>query len=290
MSILLPALMSLMMFTMGLTISKVDFLRILAMPKVVFLGLACQLLMLPALGLVVVSLFSMSPELSLGFLVICACPGGVLSNYVAFKAHGNVALSISLTLFSSIVTVFSIPLVVSFSQGFLGISETAISLPLLETMFTIAKITLLPIALGMLVRHKFSTVVGKLGRVLSSFCSIVLVVYILYLWFVQQDAIISAAGEVGLPIMVLVVSASSIVYLMSGFLNVSRRDRTTLVIETGIQNSALAFTVTAVLMNNLVYAIPTIFYSVAMFIPALILIFTGRTLNSAAASTEINTC
>jgi BASS family bile acid:Na+ symporter len=282
--------MSLMMFTMGLTISKINFLRILAMPKVVLLGLSCQLLMLPALGLVIVSVFAMSPELSLGFLVICACPGGVLSNYVAFKAHGNVALSISLTLFSSIVTVFSIPLIVSFAQDFLGISKTVISLPLLETMFTIAKITLLPIALGMLVKHKFSAVVDKLGRVLSSFCSIVLVLYILYLWVLQKDSIVSAAGEIGLPVMVLVVSASSIVYLLSSFLKVSRRDRATLVIETGIQNSALAFTVTAVLMNNLVYAIPTVFYSVAMFIPALILIFTGRKHNTATASPGINAC
>ncbi len=286
MSNLLPALMSLMMFTMGLTIAKADFLRILAMPKIIVVGLLCQLIMLPILGLVIAMGFSMSPELSMGFLATCVCPGGVLSNYVAYKAKGNVALSISLTLLSSIVTVFSIPLLLNYAQDLLGISKTVISLPLLATMFAIAKITLLPIALGMFVNYKFSSVVDKLSRVLSSFCSLMLVVYILYLWFLQKSAIVAAASEVGLPVLVLVVCAALIVYLLCKAMKIGGQDKTTLIIETSIQNSALAFTVTAVLMNNPVFAIPTVFYSVAMFIPALILIFTGRRLDYASDVTE----
>ncbi|MEH6592993.1 MAG: hypothetical protein V7746_22175, partial [Halioglobus sp.] len=189
----------------------------------------------------------------------------------------------SLTLFSSIVTVFSIPLLLNYAQDLLGISKTVISLPLLDTMFAIAKITLLPIALGMFVKFKFSTVVDRLSRVLSSFCSIMLVVYILYLWFLQKSAILAAASEVGLPVLVLVVCASLIVYTLCRLMKVDGQDKTTLIIETGIQNSALAFTVTAVLMNNPVFAIPTVFYSVAMFIPALFLIFLGRRVGTVSA-------
>lgn len=276
MSILLPILLALMMFTMGLAVSKQDFLRILRIPQLIAFGLLLQLLLLPAIGFVVLYLFALPAELALGFIAICACPGGVLSNYVAFKARGNVALSVSLTLFSSVITVFTIPVLMNLAQVCFDIEKSALNLPLLQTMLSIAKITLLPVALGMLLRAFREAVADSIAPYLNRFCSTALIGYIVYLWFQQREPIVAAAQEIGLAVGVLVSTVALLVVFLCNLLNIAAKERRTLVIETSIQNSALAFTVTAVLMQNPVYAIPTVFYSVAMFFPALVLIFLAR--------------
>ncbi|WP_157976667.1 bile acid:sodium symporter family protein [Parahaliea mediterranea] len=276
MSVLLPLLLGLMMFTMGLTVTPNDLRRILVTPLPILLGLSCQLLLLPLLGFAIAQMFAMSPALQMGFIAICACPGGVLSNYIAFKARGTVALSVSLTLISSLVTVFTIPLILNIAQGMIGLDRTAIALPLVDTMLSVGRITVLPIAAGMLLRQHFPTVSLKLSQLLGRFCSLALVAYILYLWLSQREAILAAAQEVGAAVVVLVLLVSVLVYVVCRILRIDSQDRATLIIETSIQNSALAFTVTAVLMNNTLYAIPTVFYSVAMFLPAVVLIYLGR--------------
>jgi BASS family bile acid:Na+ symporter len=273
MSVLLPLLLALMMFTMGLAVTRQDFGRILRMPQLILFGLLCQLLLLPATGFLIARAFTLTPELAIGFIAICACPGGVLSNYVAFKAQGNVALSVSLTLFSSVITVFSIPLFMNLAQSWLDISQSAFSLPLIDTMVSIAKITLLPIALGMALRSFKENLADSLAPYLNRFCSLALIGYILYLWFQQRDSIMAAAQKIGLAVTALVCVVAVLVYVLSSLLKIAAQERRTLVIETSIQNSALAFTVTAVLMKNPVYAIPTVFYSVAMFLPAVALIY-----------------
>ena len=285
MALLLPALLSLMMFTMGLSILKEDVQRVSSMPRIIIYGLSCQLMVLPVFGFLVASASGMTPELKVGFIAICACPGGVLSNYIAFKARGSVALSVSLTLFSSIITVFTIPFILNFAQIWVGVDRTSISLPLGQTMLTVAKMTVLPIALGVVVHYRFPTAAGRMIAFLSPFCSVSLASYILYLWFQQKSAIVAAAADVGLAVLALMALISTFVYLTSRLLKIHREYRTTLIIETTIQNSALAFTITAVLMNNAAYAVPTVFYSVAMFLPALLLIFIGRKTAAVVAGT-----
>lgn len=276
MSTFLPMLMALMMFTMGLSLVKQDLTRIVQAPKPIIIGLLCQLTLLPVIGFFVASSFQLEPHLLIGFMILCACPGGIMSNYISFTAKGDMALSISLTLVSSIICVFSIPIIINLTQAAIGSTPDQIKLPLLDTMSTIAWLTLVPIAVGMLVKHRFPQLGKKLCERLTTVCSLLLISYVLYLWYLQYDAITAAFSTVGLPVLLLILLTSSAAWAIGLFSRLGYSQRVTLVIETSIQNSALAFTVSAVIMNAPQYAIPTVFYTVAMFIPAIILIVAGR--------------
>ena len=105
------------------------------------------------LGFLLAQVFPLSPELAIGVMILAACPGGPTSNSIVYLIRGNVALSISLTAISSLVTVFTIPLIVNFAtQQFAG-TAVALELPFGTTVVQIAAITIVPVALGMTVYH-----------------------------------------------------------------------------------------------------------------------------------------
>ena len=276
MSTFLPVLMALMMFTMGLSLIKQDLLRIVEAPKPIIVGLLCQLTLLPVIGFFVATAFQLEHHLLLGFMILCACPGGIMSNYISFTAKGDMALSISLTLVSSIICVFSIPIIINLTQAAIGGTPDDIKLPLVDTMSTIAWLTLAPITAGMVVKHRFPQLGKKLCERLTAVCSLLLISYVLYLWYLQYEAITASFSTIGLPVLLLIFATSSIAWAIGLLSRLGYSQRVTLVIETSIQNSALAFTVSVVIMNAPQYSIPTVFYTVAMFIPALILIVVGR--------------
>lgn len=280
MAVYLPYLMALMMFTMGLNLSLDNFKAISEKPISIFIGSLCQLILLPILAIIIIQIFNLKPDIAMGIAILCACPGGVLSNYLSFIAKGDMALSISLTIISSLVCLFSIPLIVNGIQFFLQIPSNEIQLPILATIKKLGLITLLPIVTGLLLNH-FLTINKKISQLLSISCTVLLITYILYLWFIQKETILSSYKIVGLPVMVLIISSSLIAFLAAKIAHLSMSQQITLIIETSIQNSALAFTVAVGLLGNMAYSIPIIFYTVAMFIPAIILyVFSKQLINN----------
>ncbi|MGD1896227.1 MAG: bile acid:sodium symporter family protein [Phormidesmis sp.] len=160
-TVFLPLALFVIMLGMGLGLTVEDFKRIAIAPKSVIFGLAAQLVMLPLVGFLLASVFPLSPELAVGVMVLAACPGGPTSNMVTYLAGGNVALSITLPAISSLITVFTIPLVVNFSmQSFLG-ENALLQLPFVETVVRIAVITLIPVSLGMVLRRYVPTFSAK---------------------------------------------------------------------------------------------------------------------------------
>lgn len=152
-AVLLPLALVIIMFGMGLTLTVQDFRRVWIAPKAVAIGLIAQLVMLPLLGFAIASLTPLSPELAVGVIILAACPGGPTSNLFTFLAAGDVALSITLTAISSLITVFSIPWVVNLGlQAFLDQTST-FQLPFGPTVVQIAVVAIIPVVLGMLVRH-----------------------------------------------------------------------------------------------------------------------------------------
>ena len=154
-TVLLPLALAIMMLGMGLSLVPEDFRRITRYPKAVAVGVVCQIVLLPLIGALIALVVPMQPELAVGLIVLAVCPGGPSSNLVTYLAKGDVALSVTLTAFSSIITVFTIPLFTNLAlQHFLG-ERAAIALPIGSTMLQIFLITLLPTAIGMAIRHQF---------------------------------------------------------------------------------------------------------------------------------------
>ncbi|MCB0638870.1 MAG: bile acid:sodium symporter family protein, partial [Lewinella sp.] len=161
---LLPLSLFVIMLGVGLSLTPADFTRILRYPKAMVAGLTNQVVLLPIIGYLLLFVFELPPAMAVGFMILAACPGGPTSNLITHVARGDTALSITLTAVTSVVTVFTIPLVTNWSLvQFLGESQD-IRLPLLPTIGRIIGITLLPVSLGMLVRQYQTGLALRLER------------------------------------------------------------------------------------------------------------------------------
>uniref|UniRef100_UPI000651CB61 bile acid:sodium symporter family protein n=1 Tax=Crocosphaera watsonii TaxID=263511 RepID=UPI000651CB61 len=166
-AVFLPLALFFIMMGMGLGLKLVDFKRVLVEPKGVILGLVAQLIVLPLVGFVLASIFPLTPELAVGVIILAACPGGATSNVISYLVRGNVALPITLTAISSLVTIISIPLVINLGmQMFMG-ADTTLQLPILTTITQIAVITLLPISLGMFINKSQPRLAAKLENIVK---------------------------------------------------------------------------------------------------------------------------
>ncbi|MEO0352128.1 MAG: bile acid:sodium symporter family protein [Cyanobacteria bacterium P01_A01_bin.15] len=267
-AVFLPLALFIIMLGMGLGLTVADFKRILVEPKAVIFGLVAQLLLLPFVGFVLISFFSLNPELAVGVMILAACPGGPTSNLVTYLAKGNVALSITLTAISSVITVFTIPLVVNLAmQTFLG-AETTLQLPFVTTVVRIAVITLIPVSLGLVLQSKAPGVaarVEKWVKWLSLFFLGLIIVGLLVKERANVAGFFLQAG--GVTFMLMAVSMA-LGYAIATLASLDSRSATAITIEVGIQNGTLAIAIASAptFLNNPTMAIPAAIYSLLMFV------------------------
>ena len=267
-AVFLPLALFIIMLGMGLGLTVADFKRILVEPKAVIFGLVAQLLLLPFVGFVLISFFSLNPELAVGVMILAACPGGPTSNLVTYLAKGNVALSITLTAISSVITVFTIPLVVNLAmQTFLG-AETTLQLPFVTTVVRIAVITLIPVSLGLVLQAKAPGVaarVEKWVKWLSLFFLGLIIVGLLVKERANVAGFFLQAG--GVTFMLMAVSMA-LGYAIATLASLDSRSATAITIEVGIQNGTLAIAIASAptFLNNPTMAIPAAIYSLLMFV------------------------
>ncbi|MEM1238854.1 MAG: bile acid:sodium symporter family protein [Cyanobacteria bacterium P01_H01_bin.26] len=267
-AVFLPLALFIIMLGMGLGLTVADFKRILVEPKAVIFGLVAQLLLLPFVGFVLISFFSLDSQLAVGVMILAACPGGPTSNLVTYLAQGNVALSITLTAISSLITVFTIPLVVNLAmETFLG-AETALQLPFVTTVVQIAVITLIPVSLGMVLHTKapgFAARVEKWVKWLSLFFLGLIIAGLLVKERANVAGFFVEAG--GVTFMLMAVSMA-LGYAIATLASLDRPSATAITIEVGIQNGTLAIAVASAptFLNNPTMAIPAAIYSLLMFV------------------------
>lgn len=266
-AVFLPLALFIIMLGMGLGLTVEDFKRILTEPKAVIMGLVAQLIMLPIVGFVLASLFPLSPELAVGVMILAACPGGPTSNLVTYLVRGNVALSITLTAISSVITVFTIPLVVNWAmQSFMG-EAVALRLPFLTTVIQIAVITLIPVSIGMLLHRytpQFATKVEPWVKWLSLFFLALIIVGLLAKERANVASFFLQVGWVTLSLNVLTMALGFVIATLAK-LNVPSAKAIT--VEVGIQNGTLAIAIASAptFLNTPGMAIPAAIYSLIMF-------------------------
>lgn len=267
-AVLLPLALFIIMFGMGLTLTLQDFRRVFEQPKAVAVGLVAQLLGLPLVGFAIAALAPLSPELAVGIIILAACPGGPTSNLFTFLAGGDVALSITLTAISSLITVFSIPWVVNLGlQAFLG-QDSTFTLPFLQTVLQIIAIAILPVALGMLLCHFAPQLAQKADRGLR-WVSIAFLTAVIAGFFAQErENILSFFYEVGGVVLLLNLVTIALGVRFARMMRLGYARTTTVGIEVGIQNGTLAIAIAAspTLLNTPAMAIPAAIYSLIMFV------------------------
>ncbi len=231
---LITPLLQIIMFGMGTTIGLKDFIRIIKMPKGVLIGSLCQFTVMPLLGFTLASIFNFPPEIAAGIILIGSSPGGMASNVMAYLSHGNVALSITLTTVSTLLS----PVVTPFCMKLLG--SQYIEVDAMKMMFDIIKIVIFPVAGGILFNHFFK---GKMKwiDVLMPKLSMGGIAFII--------VIITAIGRDSLMQIGLLLFFTAFIHNTSGYLigyyagrifKMSRQDCRTIAIEVGMQNGGLA--------------------------------------------------
>lgn len=267
-AVFLPLALFIIMLGMGLGLTLRDFHRILIEPKAVLLGLTAQLVMLPAVGFGLAMVFPLTPELAVGLIILAACPGGPTSNLLTYLAKGNVALSITLTAISSLVTVFTIPLVVNLAmETFLG-EATALKLPFLTTVIQIAVITFVPVSLGMILRAKAPSLATRIEKGVKWLSMVFLGLIIVGLLAKERANVADFFIQVGWVTLTLVLLTMALGYAIATFAKLNNRSTTSITIEVGIQNGTLAIAIASAptLLNTPGMAIPAAIYSLLMFV------------------------
>ena len=275
-TVLLPLALAIMMLGMGLSLVPEDFRRITRYPKAVAVGVVCQIVLLPLIGALIALVVPMQPELAVGLIVLAVCPGGPSSNLVTYLAKGDVALSVTLTAVSSIITVFTIPLFTNLAlQHFLG-ERAAIALPIGSTMLQIFLITLLPTAIGMAIRHQFPGSARRLEKPMSRLAVGLLALIIVLLLMREGSKLPGFLVQVGIGVVLLNLLATLAGFLAGKLFQLPLAQQICIAIEVGIQNGTLAIAITAGLLNNPDMAVPAAIYSLLMYVTGFGAILYGR--------------
>lgn len=274
-TLILPIALALIMLGMGLSLKKEDFQRIAKQPKAVSVGLLSQLLLLPIIGFAITQVVAMPPAIAVGLMIIAISPGGVSSNMITYLAGGDVALSVTLTVCSSIVTIFTIPIFANLALNhFLG-QSAAIALPIGSTMGQIFLITIIPTVIGMYIQHQFPELAQRLekvtGRLAIAFLALIILILLIREWSRLPEFILQA----GLAVILLNILSMASGFMISKLLKLSTPQQITVAIEVGIQNGTLAIAITAGMLNNQDMAIPAAIYSLFMYISGFATILYG---------------
>ena len=262
--IVLPIL-TLLMFDLGLALRPKDFKLIAERPLAVVAGLAGQILLLPLIAWLVGMLFGMEAIFFLGIMLIACSPGGSSSNVFSMLAGGDVALSVSLTAFSSVITLFTGPLVMDFMTAQVG-SGISVHLPVGNLLVQNLVLMAVPIAVGLGVSVWRERLAERLHGVLKRLAFPCLILLATVFFIQNREVIVAEFPRLGLAITVLILLAMGGGVLLSWLMRLTGREKRTIVIEIGMQNAAQAITVACspFVFNSEVMAVPAIIYALMM--------------------------
>ena len=277
-SVVIPICLFLIMMGMGLTLITNDFKRVLKYPKAVGIGLTNQLILLPIIGFALANIMPLRPEYAVGVMLLVLCPGGTTSNLFTYLAKGDVALSVTMTAIASVITVFTIPIVLSFSLIYFMGSGSEFELPVVKTMLTLVVLTIVPISVGMLIKRYAPTVADRSQVYVSRFGVIFLTFLVLFLGYVQRDIIVDAFIATGPVSVLLNVSTMALGYYSSKWFGLNLAQRTSVTLEVGLQNSTLSIFMALTLLSNYDMSMMPAIYTLVMFLTAgiLVRIFSAR--------------
>ena len=268
--IVLPIL-TLLMFDLGLSLRFEDFGKVFRHPWPLAVALFGQLVLLPAIALGLAYLFRLPPVFFIGLVLIACCPGGSSSNVFSKLAGGDVALSVTLTALSSIITLFTIPFIMSWATQLVG-ESVGITLPVGNLIKQNLVLMLLPVLLGIGMHYAWPNAADKTDKVLSKLAFPLLLVLITVFYIQHRHTILENIDILGLCVTALILVAIGLSSLLSRLVKNSPRQRRTVIIEVGMQNAAQAITIASspLVFANEEMAIPAILYSLMMNIVLLI--------------------
>tara|TARA_R110000868_G_scaffold2277_9_gene17046 strand:+ start:3293 stop:4213 length:921 start_codon:yes stop_codon:yes gene_type:complete len=238
----LNAALAMVMFGIALGISLDDFKRLVRKPKPLFVGVLSQFVLLPAVTFVLVLLLEPLPSIALGMFMVAACPGGNISNFITHLAKGNTALSVSLTAVATLLAVAMTPLNLQLWGSFYGPTATLLQEVAISPISMVKLVALLlglPLILGMWVNHIRPNWAYKTAKVLKVISLLFFVVLIFAALYDNRDIFMEYVLYVFWIVLLHNLIAFVTGYSVANLLGLSQKNKRTIAIETGIQNSGL---------------------------------------------------
>ena len=263
----LPVALAIIMFGMGLGLTVSDFTRVFRRPKAFMVGAFLQIISLPILAVLIVSIFPMSAPFAVGMMILAACPGGVTSNILTYIGRGDVALSVSLTAVISLIGFITVPLITGWAlNNFMG--EAAPDLPIAKTMIGILLITTVPVMLGMIVRKVSTDFADRAEKVFGPLSMIVFIVVVIGALIAERENVVTYIVQTGVPAVTLNVVTMALAAGVAAVLTIPTDQRTAITLECGLQNATLGITVAVTLLGRTDISVPVAVYG-------LLMLFTG---------------
>ena len=266
-SILLPVALGIIMLGLGLSLTLDDFKRVVLYPKAILIGLICQMILLPIICFVIAISFGLPPELGVGLMLLAASPGGATSNLYSHLSKGDVALNISLTAVNSLLTLFTLPLIVNFSIGYFLESGQVIPMQFKKVMEVFA-IVLVPVTIGMFIRNRSNSISQKLDKPVKILSALFLVLIIAATIIKEKSQIALYFQQVGLASLTFNILSMAMGYYVPYLFNIGKKQAIAIGMEIGIHNGTLAIYIALSVIGNSAMSIPPAVYSLIMFFTA----------------------
>jgi len=268
-AVFLPIALAIIMLGLGLSLTIADFKRVVLYPRAVLVGLACQMLILPAVCFGLARAFGLAPELAVGLMLLAASPGGATANLFSHLAKGDVALNITLTAVNSVLSLLTLPFIINFSMvQFMGAAK---AIPLqFDKAIQVFAIVLIPVGIGMLVKSKSPTTAERANRPVRLLSAVFLILVIASAIAKERHTILGFFQQVGLAALAFNLASMAVGYFIPRAAKVERKQAIAIGMEIGIHNGTLAIAIASSprLLNNGTMAIPAAIYSLIMFFTA----------------------
>ncbi len=272
-----PIALALIMLGLGASLTIKDFTRVFQSPKVFLVGLLCQLVLLPVIAYLLIIILKTPIELALGVMLIAAAPGGVTSNVLTKFANGDVALSISITAFTSLISIVSVPYIVFLSIDLFNISYVEKEVSMLGISLKMFFVVTIPVIIGMIIRRIFSNFIEKNIKFIEKISIGLFSIVFIAIYIEEWDSIVMFLSTAGTIALILNITMMIVGFYIAKFFASGVAQRRCISLECGLQNGTLAvFVGTQLFGSNMTYMVPTAAYALIMMATSVIFVFILR--------------
>ena len=262
--LLLPVLLAFMMMGLGLELTIKDFLSVVQHPKIIFVTLFSQLIILTSIAFLICIVLELPPLLAVGLMLLAASPGGPTASLFSYIFKGDVALNISTTALNTLISIFTLPFIMNLSLMYFMDRGTATEIPVIRIV-QVFVITVVPVLFGMLIRAKFKTLSITLNRPMRIISIVFLILLFIFAIFKERNNLVNYFESIGIATIIFCFSSLFIGYCVPLLLGVVDKQARACSFEISIHNTAIAMTMAISVLGSTTIAIPAGIYTIVMY-------------------------
>ncbi|HUF71792.1 MAG TPA: bile acid:sodium symporter family protein [Gammaproteobacteria bacterium] len=278
---IVPWVLRLVMAGLGLSLTLVDFKRVIVFPKAVTVGLVAQLVGLPLTAFLLALAFDAPPAIAVGLVILAACPSGVTANAYTFAARADVPLCVTLSALTSVITVFTIPFLIELALRVFAEPGQVVTMSAQNMLLNLMGFTLIPLALGMLFRHFFPALAERAVEPIRKAVLWLMILVLLLGVVASIEEIVDNFAAAGLLVIVMNVLTMALGFGAAKLFRLPVEQVVTITFEVGVQNLALGLAIAYVILDVPEFAISALIYAAVMPATALAFVSIARRMLSA---------